>query len=514
MKIGKHQTVLVVDFGSQYSQLIARRVREANVYCELIPWDAPAEQFAERAPVGFILSGGPASVYEPKAPYIADHILQSGRPILGICYGMQALAHQLGGQVAYSDVREYGPAQVAFTKSHDLWAGLPATIDAWMSHGDRVERMPPGFSVIAENESSPAAAMAKDGLIGLQFHPEVVHTPLGQQLIANFLFKVCGCVGDWTPGALTEAAESLVRERVGEGRAICALSGGVDSAVAATIARRALGDRLTCVFVDNGLLRKGEAEQVREVFSSRFPGQFVFVDAGVEFLSALDGVVDPEQKRKVIGERFIRVFEREAGRLGDYQYIIHGTLYPDVIESATAENPSAQTIKTHHNVGGLPERMGLINVEPLRYLFKDEVRVLGEELGLPDEIVWRHPFPGPGLAIRILGEVTPDRLSILREADARFVDELRRAGLYRSVSQALAVLTDARSVGVMGDGRTYNNVVALRAVTTDDFMTADWNRLPYDLLARVSNRIVNEIPGVNRVVYDISTKPPATIEWE
>ena len=325
---------------------------------------------------------------------------------------------------------------------------------------------------------------------------------------------MCGCTGDWTPHALADAAESLVRERVGNGRAICALSGGVDSAVAATVAQRALGDRLTCVFVDNGLLRKGEAEQVREVFSARFAGQFVFVDAGSEFLSALDGVVDPEQKRRVIGERFIRVFEREARRLGDYQYIIHGTLYPDVIESATAENPNAQTIKTHHNVGGLPERMGLINVEPLRYLFKDEARVLGEELGLPEDIVWRHPFPGPGLAIRILGEVTPDRLSILREADARFIDELRRAGLYRSVSQALAVLTDARSVGVMGDGRTYNNVVALRAVTTDDFMTADWNRLPYDLLAHISNRIVNEIPGVNRVVYDISTKPPATIEWE
>ena len=514
MGIGKHQTVLVVDFGSQYSQLIARRVREANVYCELIPWNAPADEFAAREPVGYILSGGPASVYEPEAPFIAEHVLKAGRPILGICYGMQALAHQLGGQVANSHVREYGRAQVAFTKSHDLWSGLPGEIDAWMSHGDRVEHMPPGFSVIAANDSSPAAAMARDGVIGLQFHPEVVHTPLGQQLISNFLFKVCGCTGDWTPHALADAAESLVRERVGNGRAICALSGGVDSAVAATVAQRALGDRLTCVFVDNGLLRKGEAEQVREVFSARFAGQFVFVDAGSEFLSALDGVVDPEQKRRVIGERFIRVFEREARRLGDYQYIIHGTLYPDVIESATAENPNAQTIKTHHNVGGLPERMGLTNVEPLRYLFKDEARVLGEELGLPEEIVWRHPFPGPGLAIRILGEVTPDRLAILREADARFIDELRRAGLYRSVSQALAVLTDARSVGVMGDGRTYNNVVALRAVTTDDFMTADWNRLPYDLLAHLSNRIVNEIPGVNRVVYDISTKPPATIEWE
>ncbi len=514
MAIGKHQTVLVVDFGSQYSQLIARRVREVNVYCELIPWDAPAAHFAAREPVGYILSGGPASVYEPNAPFIAEHILDAGLPILGICYGMQALAHQLGGHVANSHVREYGRAQVAFTESHDLWAGLPAEIDAWMSHGDRVESMPPGFSVIARNESSPAAAMARDGVIGLQFHPEVVHTPLGQQLIANFLFKVCGCAGDWTSHALAEAAESLVRERVGAGRAICALSGGVDSAVAATVAQRALGDRLTCVFVDNGLLRKGEAEQVREVFSSRFAGQFVFVDASIEFISALDGVIDPEQKRRIIGERFIRVFEREAGRLGDYQFIIHGTLYPDVIESATAENPAAQTIKTHHNVGGLPERMGLTNVEPLRYLFKDEVRVLGEELGLPENIVWRHPFPGPGLGIRILGEVTPERLSILREADARFVDELRGAGLYRSVSQALAVLTDARSVGVMGDGRTYNNVVALRAVTTDDFMTADWNRLPYDLLAHVSNRIVNEIPGVNRVVYDISTKPPATIEWE
>ena len=322
--------------------------------------------------MGIFLSGGPASVYEPKAPFIAEHILKAGRPILGICYGMQALAHQLGGQVANSQVREYGRAQVGFTKPHDLWSGLPAEIDAWMSHGDRVERMPPGFSVIAENESSPAAAMAKDGMIGIQFHPEVVHTPLGQQLIANFLLRVCGCTGDWTPHALADAAESLVRERVGKGRAICALSGGVDSAVAATVAQRALGDRLTCVFVDNGLLRKGEAEQVREVFSSRFAGQFVFVDAGSEFLSALDGVVDPEQKRRVIGERFIRVFEREAGRLGDYQYIIHGTLYPDVIESATAENPDAQTIKTHHNVGGLPEHMGLINVEPLRYLFKDE----------------------------------------------------------------------------------------------------------------------------------------------
>ncbi len=510
----KHQAIAVVDFGSQYSQLIARRVREASVYCELVPWDAPAERFRALAPVGYILSGGPASVYEPQAPLIADHILNSGRPILGICYGMQALAHQLGGKVARSVRREYGRAKVTFVQPHQLQTGLPATIDVWMSHGDRVERLPQGFTSIAESDNSPVAAIAKDGIIGLQFHPEVVHTPLGKELIANFLIEVCGCAGDWTPSAVIDEAEGLVRQAVGDGRAICALSGGVDSSVAATIAYRAIGERLTCVFVDNGLLRKGEADQVRDTFAPRFGQQFAFVDAADEFLATLAGISDPELKRKAIGEKFVRVFEREAKGLERCEYLIQGTLYPDVIESATSDNPAAQTIKTHHNVGGLPAQMALKVVDPLRRLFKDEVRVIGESLGLPEEIVWRHPFPGPGLAVRILGEVTPERLAILREADAIFIEELRLAGLYRSVSQALAVLTNLRSVGVMGDGRTYNNVVALRSVNTDDFMTADWSRLSYDLLAKVSSRIVNEIPEVNRVVYDISTKPPATIEWE
>ncbi len=514
---GQHDAIAILDYGSQTTQLIARRIREAHVYCELFPWDAPAERVLALHPRGFVLSGGPDSVYEPSAPTLPLYVLESGLPVLGICYGMQLLAHTLGGRVVHAPEREYGPTTVELLEEVDWLAPLRDRPRVWMSHGDRVERVPPGFRVLARSPNSPIAAMGdpQRRLYGVQFHPEVVHTPAGGEVLARFAVDICGCRPTWTPAAFIEEAVERIREQVGEGRVLCGLSGGVDSAVTATLVHRAIGDRLTCLFVNTGLLRRGEPEQVVETFRDRLGMPLVAVDATEEFLSALQGTTDPEQKRRIVGERFVRVFEREAERLGRVDFLAQGTLYPDVIESAAPDRPGARRIKTHHNVGGLPERMRLRLIEPLRYLFKDEARAVGEALGLPDEIVWRQPFPGPGLAVRVVGEVTWERLERLRAADAIFVEELSKAGLLREATQqAFAVLLPVRSVGVMGDGRTYEEVVALRAVTTEDFMTADWARLDPDFLARVSNRIVNEVKGVNRVLYDITSKPPATIEWE
>ena len=512
------ETVAVIDFGSQYSQLIARRVRECNVYCELVPADSSPEQLAALNASAYILSGGPASVYEPGAPQTPDFVFESKRPILAICYGMQLIAHQLGGGVAPANRREYGHAIVEIDRHSKIFDGLPDTLQVWMSHGDHVEAMPPGFEALAHSDNSPIAAMANDHIVALQFHPEVVHTPLGKEVLRNFLFKIAKLRGDWTSASFIDQAITRIRAQVGDGRAICGLSGGVDSAVAAALTHRAIGDRLTCVFVDHGLLRKNERAQVEQTFRDALGFDLVVVDASDRFFERLSGIEDPEEKRRRIGHEFVRVFEREAARLsasvGQFDFLIQGTLYPDVIESASAGNKTSATIKTHHNVGGLPENMEFDLVEPLRFLFKDEVRRVGSELGLPDESVWRHPFPGPGLAIRIIGEVNRERVATLQSADAIFIEELRAAGLYRSTSQALVVLTPIRTVGVMGDGRTYSNLIALRAVTTDDFMTADWARLPDTVLAKCSARIVNEVPGVNRVVYDITSKPPATIEWE
>ena len=507
----------ILDFGSQYTQLIARRVREAHVYCELFPWDAPPEEVLALKPRGFIFSGGPASVYAAGAPQLPDYVLAQSVPVLGICYGMQLLAHRLGGRVAPAARREYGPAEVTLTADVPLLFPLSSDPRVWMSHGDRIEAVPPGFEVLAHSTNSPVAAMGdlERRLYGLQFHPEVVHTVRGREILRCFAVEVCGCVPDWTPAAFIEQAVAAICAQVGTGQIVCGLSGGIDSAVTATLVHRAVGDQLTCIFVNTGLLRRGEPGQVVRTFQNRLGMRLVPVDATEEFLSALNGVTDPEQKRRIIGERFIRVFEREARRLGEVSFLAQGTLYPDVIESRGPERRAAARIKTHHNVGGLPADMSFELVEPLRYLFKDETRAVGEALGLPDEIVWRQPFPGPGLAVRILGEVTWERLETLRAADAILLEELGAEGLLRGATQqAFAVLLPVRSVGVMGDERTYQHVVTIRAVTTEDFMTADWARLDHELLARISNRIVNEVPEVNRVVYDVTSKPPATIEWE
>jgi GMP synthase (glutamine-hydrolysing) len=512
----QRDAIAIIDFGSQYSQLIARRVREHHVYCELIPHDAPRARFDALRPKGFILSGGPASVYAPDAPLVPSFVLESGKPILGICYGMQLLAYQLGGEVEPGHKREYGPAVVRVSDPPAaIFRDLPNEFGVWMSHGDVVRRLPPGFCAAATSDNSPAAAMWNgNGVIGLQFHPEVVHTSHGSQLIGNFLRDVCGCTGNWTTASFVDETIDSIRRTVGQGRVICALSGGVDSAVVAVLVHRALGDQLTCIFVDNGLLRRGEPERVVDTFEQHLGMRLVHVDAADSFLGRLAGVIDPEEKRRIVGDEFIRIFAQEARKLGHIDFLAQGTLYPDVIESTSHDTASAASrIKTHHNVG-LPENLPFQLIEPLRYLFKDEVREVGNALGLPEEIVWRHPFPGPGLSIRVLGEVTQDRLETLRAADAIVMDEVRGAGLYRHLWQSFAVLTPVRTVGVMGDYRTYGNVVAVRMVSSQDAMTADWARVPYDLLARLSSRIVNEVPDVNRVVYDITSKPPGTIEWE
>jgi GMP synthase (glutamine-hydrolysing) len=533
------EMVAILDYGSQYSRLIARRVRECHVYCELLPATTTFDELRRRNARGVILSGGPDSVYDAGARAVDPAILESDLPVLGICYGMQLMAHQLGGRVEpHRGRREYGPAEIHLVGSEDggpdagaeaerapgaIFAGLESLaaggLPVWMSHGDSVAEPPPGFVPLARSSAGALAAMADDrGRIGIQFHPEVHHTPQGAAMLENFLLRVCGCAPTWTPGAFIEEAVGRIRARVGSGRVICGLSGGVDSAVAAVLVHRAVGDQITCIFVDTGCLRAGEPEQVVETFRAHLGIPLVAVDARARFLDRLAGVEDPEEKRRIIGAEFVRVFEAEAERLqaegGPIGFLAQGTLYPDVIESTSHDAGAAQKIKTHHNVGGLPAGLRFGLVEPLRYLFKDEVREAGSALGLPEDWVWRHPFPGPGLAIRVIGAVTPERLETLRAADAIVLDEVRRAGLYRALGQVFAVLTPLRSVGVMGDGRTYANVVAIRAVTTSDFMTADWARLPYEVLGRIANRVVNEVPAVNRVVYDVTSKPPATIEWE
>jgi len=546
--IERRQAIIVLDFGSQYSRLITRRIRECNVYSELVPANTTLAQLTEKNHLdikGFILSGGPSSVYDEGAPTCDPAILHSGRPVLGICYGMQLLALQLDGHVVPAQgAREYGPATIEVlseaatdpqlnrifeeiqpspeqTEHLDFRPKLPPLrMPVWMSHGDSVDKLPPGFSVLACTESNPIAVIASpQGHVGLQFHPEVTHTPQGKEILRNFLFRICGCAANWTPASVIDEAVEKLRHQVGNERVICALSGGVDSAVAALLVHRALGNQLTCIFVNTGCMRTGEQEQVVDTFSSHLHIPLLVVDARQRFLSRLAGVIDPEQKRKIIGEEFIRIFEEEAERLeeekGPIWFLAQGTLYPDVIESTGHGTAStAKRIKTHHNVGGLPDEMVFELVEPLRMLFKDEVREIGLALGLPEEWVWRHPFPGPGLAIRVLGAVDEQRLETLRAADKIVLEEICNAGIYRELGQAFAVLTPLQSVGVMGDGRTYANVVGVRAVTTGDFMTADWAKLSPDLLGRISNRIVNEVPGVNRVVYDITSKPPATIEWE
>jgi GMP synthase (glutamine-hydrolysing) len=524
-------SIAILDFGSQYAQIIARRVREAHVYCELFPWDASMEKMLAIQPKGFILSGGPMSVYEEGAPYIQKFIFDTGLPILGICYGMQALTHALGGQVDPSAQREYGSAEIEPTIPDTM---LDAISKVWMSHGDRITKLPAGFIALARTGNSPLAAMGdmRRKYFGVQFHPEVHHTPNGEKLLKHFAVDICGAKPTWTPRSIIDEAVEKIRKQVGNERVLAAVSGGVDSSVAAALVHKAVGDQLAAVFVDTGLLRKDEGGQVASAFRDNLHAELLTVNAADEFFSALEGVTEPEQKRKIVGEKFIRVFEEQAKQLGQPGFLVQGTIYPDVVESSAPDRNKAQKIKSHHNVGGLPQDIQFELVEPLRYLFKDEVRAVGEALGLPEELVWRQPFPGPGLTVRCLGQVTPERVSRLRAADAILVEELSEAGLLNrrysggnkitgplrveppAVAQAFAVLLPVRSVGVMGDQRTYQEAVALRAVTTEDFMTADWARLPDDLLAKVANRIVNEVDGINRVVYDITSKPPGTIEWE
>ena len=513
MKKMQHELILVIDFGGQYNQLIARRVRECGVYCEIVPYTYTLEQIKAKNPKGIIFTGGPNSVYAEETPKVDAGVFELGVPVLGICYGHQFMAHTLGGHVESAGISEFGKTSVELQNDCSLFNGVEGKNICWMSHNDYVSEVPEGFQTYAMTSECPVAAMINDErkLYGVQFHPEVEHTPFGRKMLANFLFEICGVKGDWTMASFAKTKVEEIKALVGEGKVLCALSGGVDSSVAAVLVHKAIGKQLTCVFVDHGLLRKDEGDTVEQVFREKFDMNLIRVNAKDRFMAKLAGVSDPERKRKIIGEEFIRVFEEESNKLGKVDYLVQGTIYPDVVESGTG---TSATIKSHHNVGGLPEDMDLKLIEPLRELFKDEVRAVGEELGIPSELVWRQPFPGPGLAIRVLGEVTEEKLEITREADAIFREEIAKAGLERKIWQYFACLPNIRSVGVMGDGRTYNHAIALRAVTSSDGMTSDWAHIPFSVLDDISRRIVNEVPGVNRIVYDITSKPPATIEWE